>query len=76
MDWQPSAPRRRATLQLPCKDGTDIRALISQLPMLSGGRKWETAFGRKDKRHKAVKKIGIEVDGEEIEVDGEEPGSD
>ena len=51
-DWQPSAPRRRATLQLPCKDGTDIRALISQLPMLSGGRKWETAFGRKDKRHK------------------------
>ena len=47
---------------LHCKDGTDIRALISQLPMLSGGRKWETAFG-------SDTKIGIEVD-------GEEPGSD
>ena len=33
-------------------------------------------FGRKDTRHKAVEKIGIEVDGEEIELDGEEPGSD
>ena len=67
MDWQPSAPRRRATLQLPCL----VRTGLTSEPLLAS---CQCSLGAGNGKQLLAERTSDTKIG--IEVDGEEPGSD